>query len=169
MRRREATIPWPSWQDAARQPAVLLAFGLGSGLLRPAPGTWGTLAAAPVYWWGLSLLQTPLYWLAVAAAFLAGVWLCGHATKSLGTPDHPGIVWDEWVGFWITMGAAPAGAGWLVAGFLVFRFFDIWKPWPIRWADRHVPGGFGIMLDDALAGVFGAVALYALNILAHAA
>lgn len=169
MRRREETFVWPTMRSATREPVVLLAFGLGSGLLRPAPGTWGTAAAVPVYVFGLSLLDGPFYWMAVAVAFAAGVWLCGDAAKRLGTPDHPGIVWDEWVGFWITMGAAPAGLEWMIAGFVLFRLFDVWKPWPIRWVDRHVSGGFGIMLDDGLAGAFGAVALYSLGVLAEAA
>jgi phosphatidylglycerophosphatase A len=83
-----------------------------------------------------------------------GVWLCDRVARELGVHDHPGIVWDEWVGFLITMWLAPAGWGWLLLGFVLFRFFDIVKPWPINLLDRSVQGGWGIMLDDIVAGVY---------------
>ncbi len=111
----------------------------------------------------LEQLSLPLYLLMVAVAFFVGVWICGVSGRELGVHDHGGIVWDEFVGFWITMAAAPSGWGWIVVGFLLFRLFDIWKPWPIRWADRRVSGGLGVMLDDLIAG------LYALLILQLAA
>jgi len=85
-------------------------------------------------------------------AFIFGIWVCGRAGDDLGVHDHGGIVWDEFVGFWVTMIAVPAGWQWIVAGFLLFRLFDIWKPWPISWADQKVSGGFGVMLDDLIAG-----------------
>lgn len=131
----------------------LLAFGLGSGAAPKAPGTFGTIAAIPLY----LLLQPfdPLHYLLVVVAMsLFGVWLCHRAAEDLGVHDHPGIVWDEWVGFLITMWLAPSGWGWLLAGFVLFRFFDIVKPWPIHLLDRHIPGGWGIMLDDILAGIY---------------
>jgi phosphatidylglycerophosphatase A len=139
-----------------RDPVLFLAFGFGSGLAPKAPGTAGTLAAVPLY-----LLLTPLsasgYLAVVLAVALAGIWICGRASAKLGTHDHPGIVWDEFAGFLATM--IPASGSWisLVAGFALFRLFDIWKPWPIRVADKKVGGGFGIMLDDLLAGVPAAV------------
>ena len=134
-------------------PVHFLAFGFGSGLLRPAPGTWGTLMAVPLY---LMLARLPLagYLVVIAATFLFGVWLCERSAQRLGVHDHPGIVWDEFVGLWITLILAPAGWVWLVVGFVLFRIFDAAKPWPIRWFDRRVPGGLGIMLDDVLAGLF---------------
>lgn len=135
-----------------RNPAHLLSFGFGSGLAPRAPGTFGTLAAVPVYWL-LSGLSLPLYLALTALAALLGIWLCGYTARRLGEHDHPSIVWDEFVGYFITMIAAPAGWQWLLLGFVLFRLFDILKPWPIRWIDRHVHGGFGIMLDDVLAGV----------------
>ena len=142
--------PRPDW----RNPLHLLAFGLGSGGAPKAPGTFGTLAAVPLY-----LLLEPLslmsYLAVTAAMFLFGVWLCDVVSRDLGVHDHGGIVWDEWVGFFITMILAPQGWPWLVAGFALFRLFDIWKPWPIGWLDRRVGGGLGIMLDDVLAGVYG--------------
>ncbi|HEY9198083.1 MAG TPA: phosphatidylglycerophosphatase A [Gammaproteobacteria bacterium] len=139
-----------------RDPGHLLALGFGSGLAPYAPGTFGTLAAIPVY---LLCAQLPLmvYLLAVAAAFALGVYLCGRTARALGVHDHPGIVWDEVVGYLLTMTFAPPGWGWILFGFACFRLFDIWKPWPIRVCDRHVHGGLGIMLDDLLAGAAAGV------------
>lgn len=144
-------------------PVHILSFGFGSGLSPKAPGTFGTLAAIPLY---LLLMQLswPVYLAVVVVTFFVGVYLCGETAKALGVHDHGGIVWDEFVGFWITMFMAPAGWLWLVAGFVLFRFFDIVKPWPIRWLDRSVSGGFGIMIDDVLAGLY-ALALLQLTAL----
>ena len=141
-----------------RNPLHLLSLGFGSGLSPFAPGTCGTLAAIPLY-----LLLAPLpfwyYLAAVTVAFAIGVYLCGYTSKALGEHDHGGIVWDEFVGFWITMIAVPATWQWILAGFVLFRLFDIVKPWPVKIADAKMKGGFGIMFDDVLA------ALYALIIL----
>lgn len=136
-----------------RNPIHFLAFGLGSGAAPVAPGTFGTLAAIPLY---LLLLQLPLtyYLLALILAFAAGIWLCERTTRDLGVHDHGGIVWDEFVGFWITMVAAPPGGWWIVLGFVLFRLFDIVKPFPISYLDRHIKGGLGVMVDDAVAGTF---------------
>ncbi|MCB1860557.1 MAG: phosphatidylglycerophosphatase A [Gammaproteobacteria bacterium] len=140
----------PRWSN----PVHLLAFGLGAGAFPRAPGTAGTLAAVPLY---LLLQQMPggLYLLLVLLLFLLGIWLCGRTSRDLGVHDHGGIVWDEWVGLLVTMWLAPVGWGWLCTGFLLFRLFDILKPWPIGWLDRRVGGGLGIMLDDLIAGLFG--------------
>jgi phosphatidylglycerophosphatase A len=139
-------------------PVDFLALGFGSGLVPLAPGTAGTLVAVPVY-----LLLQPLsitYYLAlVVLMFLAGIAICAHAASRLGVHDHPGIVWDEIVGYLVTMAFAPSGWQWVTAGFVLFRLFDIVKPWPIRWCDQKVYGGFGIMLDDLIAGVFAAAVL----------
>ncbi|QKT02868.1 phosphatidylglycerophosphatase A [Ectothiorhodospiraceae bacterium 2226] len=141
-----------------RKPSHFLAFGFGSGLARFAPGTWGTVAAIPLY-----LVMAPLtFWAylgVTALLFGIGVWLCEVTSRDLGVHDHPGIVWDEIVGYLIAMAAAPVGWAWMLAGFVLFRLFDIWKPWPIRRLDRQVSGGFGIMVDDVLAGVYAAVLL----------
>lgn len=135
-----------------KRPTVLLAFGFGSGLSPVGPGTLGTLLAVPMY---LMLTLLPIEWYVgfVGATAFAGVYICGYASSQLGVHDHPGIVWDEFVGFWITMIAAPPDWYWLLAGFIIFRMIDIIKPWPISVADRKVHGGFGIMLDDVLAGL----------------
>ncbi|MCW8827733.1 MAG: phosphatidylglycerophosphatase A [Gammaproteobacteria bacterium] len=140
------------------EPRRFLALGFGAGLAPLAPGTFGTLAAVPLY---LLMQSLPAgYYLAMLLlTFLLGIWLCDVTARQLGVHDHPGIVWDEFVGYWITMFAAPAGWLWIVLGFALFRIFDVLKPWPIRWIDRRVGGGFGIMLDDVLAGVFGLAVL----------
>jgi phosphatidylglycerophosphatase A len=135
-----------------------LALGFGSGLLPFAPGTAGTAAAIPVYLL-LQPLAAPWYVVVVVLLALAGIVICGQAASRLGVHDHPGIVWDEIVGYLVTMAFAPPGWLWIGLGFVLFRLFDIVKPWPIRWLDRQVGGGLGIMLDDLLAGVFSAVLL----------
>lgn len=134
-------------------PVHCLAFGFGSGLAPKAPGTFGTLMAVPLY---LLLAELPLamYCGIILLAFIIGIYLCGKTADDLAVHDHPGIVWDEFVGFWVTMIAAPAGWVWLLIGFLAFRLFDIWKPWPIRILDEKLETGTGIMLDDILAGVY---------------
>ena len=134
-----------------RNPVCLLAFGFGSGLAPKAPGTFGTLAALPFYLLASSL-PLPVYLGLTLLMFVAGVWLCGRCEQILGIQDHSGIVWDEFAGLFITMAALPVSPGTVIAGFVLFRLFDALKPWPISWFDRHVHGGFGIMLDDAIAG-----------------
>ena len=129
-----------------------LAFGAGSGLMPKAPGTWGSLAALPFVPL-LGLLPVWLYGALLVLGALFGIWLCGKVADELKVHDHEGIVWDEWVGIWITFFLAPTSWPWLIAGFALFRLFDILKPWPISWVDRRVSGGLGIMLDDLLAGV----------------
>lgn len=148
-----STLPRPRLRDAVRNPVHFLALGFGSGCAPHAPGTFGTLAAIPLYW---LVADLPLRWLVLLTLimFVVGVWLCDRTAHDFGVHDHPAIVWDEVVGYFITMLAAPPGWVWLVVGFLLFRLFDIWKPWPIRVVDRRVSGGFGIMFDDVLAGVY---------------
>jgi phosphatidylglycerophosphatase A len=135
-------------------PVHLLSLGFGSGLSPHAPGTMGTLVAIPLYLL-LSRLELWPYLIVVAAGFLLGVYVCDKTSKALGVHDHSGIVWDEIIGYWITMIAIPAVTWqWILAGFVLFRFFDIVKPWPVKIADKRVPGGFGIMFDDLLAGLY---------------
>ncbi len=135
-----------------RDPVLLLAFGFGSGLAARAPGTVGTLAAVPLYLL-LSFLQMPFYLAAVLAVIAAGVWICGAAAEKLGVHDHPGIVWDEFAGLFVALIPAGGHAISIVTGVILFRLFDIWKPWPIGAIDRRVGGGAGIMLDDLLAAL----------------
>ena len=147
-----------------RNPIHFLAFGLGSGTAPKAPGTFGTLAAIPL-WLLFADLPILSYIAVIVVTSLVGIWLCGQTSKDLGVHDHGGIVWDEFVGLWITYIALPEGWVWVLFGFLLFRLFDIWKPWPIGWADRKVNGGLGIMLDDILAGFMALGVLQAVNYL----
>ena len=149
-----------------RNPVHFLAFGFGSGAAPKAPGTFGTLAAVAIYLL-LPEMSTSHYLLFLLLSFAVGVWLCGRTSADIGEHDHGGIVWDEFVGFWLTMLLAPPGWLWVVLGFVLFRLFDIVKPWPIGWFDRHVHGGLGIMIDDVLAGLMalGCLQLLALLIL----
>lgn len=154
--------PRPSARWVFSDPAHFLAFGFGSGLAPVAPGTFGTAAAVPVYL-AASRLDPLVYAGVTLALALLGVWLCGRAAHDLGVHDHPGIVWDEVVGYLITMWAAPSGGWWVLAGFVLFRLFDVLKPWPCSWADRRVAGGLGIMLDDIIAGFYALAALQLLS------
>ncbi len=142
-----------------RNPVHFLSLGFGSGLFPVAPGTAGTLVAIPLYFL-LAGLDIYIYLGLTLLMFGLGVYLCGETSHALGVEDHPAIVWDEIVGYLITMIAVPAKLEWVVAGFLLFRLFDIFKPWPIRVLDRSIKGGMGIMLDDVLAGIFSALVLH---------
>jgi phosphatidylglycerophosphatase A len=143
--------------SALRDPSVLVATGFGVGLLRPAPGTWGTLLGIPL---ALGLATLPLGFALAALAVLAvaGIPICDQAGRRLGVADHGGLVLDEIVGYGLTViWFAPEPMA-LALGFLWFRLFDIAKPWPVSWADRTLEGGLGVMADDLLAGVYAAVA-----------
>lgn len=141
----------PGWGQLLRDPVLLLAFGLGAGMSPKAPGTAGSLLAILCYPL-LAMLPLAVYGLVVLITIVAGAWICGRAAHTLGVHDHGGIVLDEVAGVWLAMFALPATWPWLLAGFVLFRLFDIWKPWPIGWLDRRVPGGWGIMVDDLVAG-----------------
>ena len=143
-------------------PAGFLAFGFGSGLSPFAPGTAGTLVAIP-FTFLLKSLGTTGFWIALVLLFLLGVKLCTHVSQKLGVHDHGGIVWDEMVGYWLAVAFVPLDWQWLLAAFLLFRFFDIFKPWPIRQIDKKISGGFGIMVDDVVAGLFTLILLAVLQ------
>ncbi|MDO9063758.1 MAG: phosphatidylglycerophosphatase A [Sulfuricella sp.] len=139
-------------------PAHFLAFGFGAGLSPYAPGTIGTLVAFPLFFL-LRGLDPVIYFTLVAVLYAAGVWFCDVAGKSLGVPDHGGIVWDEIVAFLLVLYFSPPTLPGYASAFLLFRLFDIWKPFPIRYADRHIHGGFGVMFDDLLAAIYAIVCL----------
>ncbi|HVV95785.1 MAG TPA: phosphatidylglycerophosphatase A [Rhodanobacteraceae bacterium] len=142
-------------------PAGWIASGFGSGLSPIASGTVGSaVAIAP--WLVLRHLDVAIYAIVVAVAFVIGIWSADRVIRVLRVEDPGVVVWDEFVGQWIALlplVVAPRDWPWIVAGFVLFRIFDVWKPWPASWADRSVKGGFGAMLDDAIAGGYAAVVL----------
>ncbi len=145
--------------DLLHSPANFFAFGFGTGLPPVASGTFGTLPGLVIcaLIGGLPLL---VYLAIVVVAFVAGIWICDSATRYLKTHDHGAIVWDEVVGMMVTMIAVPVSVGTLIAGFFLFRLFDVWKPGPIRKMDDTIDGGLGIMVDDVFAGLLACVVLH---------
>lgn len=140
-------------------PAGWIACGFGSGLFPRAPGTAGSFVALIPWWFALRGLPIAWYVLILILTLALGTWACDVAGRRLGVDDHRALVWDEFVGQWIALCAAPVGWQWMIAGFALFRLFDIWKPWPIRVADRRLHGGLGVMLDDVLAGIYALIVL----------
>ena len=154
--------PIPMTKKVWNPIAYCIAFGFGSGLMPFAPGTWGTLAAIPLYY--LLSITLPVTYLSITGVCLvAGIWITDYVSKDMGIHDFGGIVWDEIVGFFITMFLVPCSVITILVGFFLFRLFDIWKPWPIGWLDKSVQGGLGIMLDDVLAAIYANVVLHSLS------
>lgn len=148
-------------------PAGWLASGFGAGLTPVAQGTFGSLAALLPWFW-LRHLSMPLYAAVLIVGFAIGVWACGVGGRAVAVDDHRSLVWDEFIGQWIALTPLLVSSlhperlplPWMVlAGFVLFRLFDVWKPWPIRWMDRHLKGGMGVMVDDVVAGIFAALVL----------
>lgn len=149
-----------------------LGLGLGSGLPRRAPGTWGTIGGLIVAIPLLSLGFLPFLLITILSCFI-GIWICGRTSELMKGHDDPHIVWDEWAGMWLTLLpfsymsvtadnfwqyiSQPSSLAALLLAFVLFRFFDIIKPPPIGWADRKVAGGLGVMLDDIIAGVMALI------------
>lgn len=142
-----------------KHPAHWLALGFGAGLMKKAPGTWGSVVGALLF---VPLLALPLwaYVVVLVAAAVLGVYVCDKSARDWGVHDHGAIVWDEVVGMGITLIALPLSLGAAVLAFAMFRLFDIWKPWPVSILDKELEGGFGIMADDMAAGVLAAIASY---------
>jgi phosphatidylglycerophosphatase A len=141
---------------------VVLATWFGAGLLPFMPGSWGSLAALPCAWAIHSLWGTTGLTLAVAMIFALGWWAAETVARASPIKDPGAIVIDEIAGQWLVLLPAPLDPLAYTAAFALFRIFDIWKPWPVRWADRHVHGGLGIMLDDLLAAIYAGLVLLAL-------
>ena len=144
-------------------PARILAFGFGAGLAPVAPGTVGTLAAWPLGWLIGGLVAPAPFAAALAVAFLIGIWACELTGRALGVADHRAMVWDEMVAFLLVLAIVPRHLGWQAAAFVLFRFFDIAKPPPIRWLESRMHGGFGVMFDDILAAGYTLLVLAVAN------
>ena len=138
--------------------AWFLGAGFGSGLFPVAPAAAGSLVALVIYWWMPLTGGSPGLFILIGAGFVLGVWATGKMSTD-ANPDPRQAVWDEFIGMWATCILLPKTLPWMAAAFIAFRVLDIWKPWPIRRLER-LHGGVGIMSDDLLAGVFGAVILY---------
>jgi len=149
----------PDWRFLFSHPAHMLAFGFGSGLAHKAPGTFGTLVAFPMYWYLAPRLSDAVFLLVLIWAFAVGVWVCDITGNALGVADHGGIVWDEIVSFVLVLFFTPSGWYWSLLAFLLFRFFDIAKPSPIRYFDSNWHGGLGVMFDDLLAAGYALLCL----------
>jgi phosphatidylglycerophosphatase A len=142
-------------RKVVRDPILLAAFGFGAGLAPKAPGTAGTLLGVLLAWATLPM-SVNLRLLLGIVLFVVGVWLCGSAGRRTGVHDHPGIVWDEIVAMYLVLLTLPVSTGYWIAAYILFRLFDIWKPWPIRDLDHRLGGGLGTMLDDLLAALYAA-------------
>ena len=157
-RSKNATpLPKKIWQD----PWYFIGSGFGIGSIPGMPGTYATLAAIPFY----LLMQKTSWWIYLIILVVTFVWfakLSDRLSKEIGVPDHTGLVLDEFVGYWATMFLLPPTWFNIIAGFILFRLFDIWKPWPIGWLDKHIESGYGMMLDDVVAGVFANIVLQVL-------
>lgn len=160
-----------NWKNRYIHPAFWICTGLGSGLIRPAPGTWGSLAAllfaVPIL--NNSTSGLPLT-LMIIASTLIGIHCANIWEKHTGSHDDGRIVIDEFAGMWIAMLPLTIAELYtptnLCLSFALFRFFDILKPWPIGWLDKHVSGGLGVMIDDVLAGLFAAISLLIIIVIA---
>jgi phosphatidylglycerophosphatase A len=145
-------------------PIHFLAVGLGSGLSPIMPGTMGSLMAIPV-WLLFYGLQPTLYWVFILVTFIFGCFICQKTSDDTHTHDSGHIVWDEFVGMWITLFFIPQlSVMWIAIAFVAFRIFDMAKPWPIRWFDKRIPGGFGIMVDDVIAAIFSSFTVYIMTL-----
>ncbi|MEP0174947.1 MAG: phosphatidylglycerophosphatase A [Paraglaciecola sp.] len=141
-------------------PVHFLAFGFGSGLAPKAPGTFGTIAALPLVAALALYTPLPIYIAVTIIASVVGIWICGITANDMQVHDDSSIVWDEVAGMLITMIAVPLSWQTLLLGFILFRIFDILKPWPISYLDKNAHGGFGIMIDDVLAGIFALAGMH---------
>ncbi|PLK50883.1 phosphatidylglycerophosphatase A [Uliginosibacterium sp. TH139] len=155
----------PTFKLLLSHPAHFISLGFGSGLAPKAPGTFGSFAAWGVY--ALLSWRVPAAWhfegmavMLILASFMLGAVCIERTGKALGEVDHGAIVWDEFVAVWLVLALIPQGFGWQLAGVVVFRFFDILKPWPIYIADRRFKNGLGVMFDDLLAALYTLLCLW---------
>ncbi|HWL28640.1 MAG TPA: phosphatidylglycerophosphatase A [Burkholderiaceae bacterium] len=149
-----ATGVQPTFGWVFRSFPRIVSFGFGSGLIRPAPGTWGSLLAWVLWVVAVSRLSDVSIAFLLPAAFALGCWTCHRVGKEMGRPDHGGMVWDEIVAFWLVLWLTPDSLIAQAVAFVVFRFFDIVKPPPIHFFDSHFKNGFGVMWDDIVAAAY---------------
>lgn len=154
----------PLSRVSLKNPVHFFAVGFGSGLLRPAPGTWGSLAATVLGALLLAVFGTLFLMILIPLGFLMGCYFCEKTAADMGVHDHGSIVWDEFIGVFIVLCALPKlTLPWIIAAFVLFRFFDILKPFPIRYFDQKLRSGFGIMIDDVLAAVYAVIVIWLLQ------
>lgn len=156
--------PQPTLRNGRDRLVITFSSAFGLGLIPVAPGTWGTLAALPI-WWLLDGASLPVWLLAVVAVFGFAVWISDHAERLYERHDVSAIVIDEVAGMLVCVIGIPFSWSTVLAGFLVFRVFDIVKPPPVRWFDTHVKGGLGVVIDDVVAGVMGLAVMHGLAVL----
>lgn len=149
----------PTLRFVLAHPAHFLALGFGTGLAPVAPGTVGTLLGFPIYSLLAARLAPTELLATVAGMFALGIWACGATGRAMGIPDHSAMNWDEVVAFLLVLMLTPPGLGWQAFAFFAFRFFDVVKPPPIRYFDRTIKGGFGVMFDDIVAAFYTLLAM----------
>jgi len=160
---RESRSSKPDWRLLFSHPAHFFSLGFGSGLVPKGPGTAGTLVGFPLFWLLAPRMNGYLFMLLLVIAFVVGVWMCGKTGRALGVEDHGGIVWDEIVAFMLVLFFTPQGIYWQLLAFVLFRFFDIVKPQPIRYFDKNLHGGLGVMFDDLLAAGYALLCIAAVR------
>jgi phosphatidylglycerophosphatase A len=153
-RQKSQPVPNAVWHS----PLYFIAFGFGSGAFPVAPGTAGTVVAA-IFYLGLRYLPLGEYLLFTLIFSIVSIWLLDQLSREIQVHDHPGMCLDEFAGYFVTMINAPWGFSWMLLGFILFRLFDIWKPWPISWLDKHIHGGFGMVIDDIAAGALAMIVM----------
>jgi len=151
--------PSPLARQVAADPVHWLAFAFGTGLLPVAPGTFASLFTAVAFWLVSPVPLLPLLAVIVVLT-VGGIWICGESSRRLGVHDHGGIVLDEVIGMLLTLTVVGDHRRWIIFAFFAFRVFDVWKPWPVSFADRRVTGGLGIVLDDVLAAAYAAAMVW---------
>ena len=149
---------------AWKYPVHFLAYGFGTGLIPFAPGTFGSLIGVALFWF-MAPVGAASYAGLVVVMFVAGIFICGQTARDVGAIDPGFIVYDEIVGFLVAMYLLPRDLRWIAAGFVVYRIFDIWKPFPIHYVESHLGLGLGIMTDDVIAGVYTLTVLHLARLL----
>ena len=158
---------FPNLKFLFAHPAHFFALGFGSGLAQKAPGTFGTIVGLPLFWL-ISGQSLNTQFAIIALLFVIGIYFCDVAGKNIGVSDHGSIVWDEIVAMLLVLALTPFSAAYWLVAFLLFRLFDIWKPFPIRQFDAKLKNGFGVMFDDLLAAIYAVLTLMAMQwIISH--